>query len=182
MGLKHFLFWIPFFLSFSRLLVALYLPWSSPFYLVFFLFWAVLSDILDGWLARLFRVESRIGVYLDPLADKAFVLSFFFCLSKENSFSSFQLLALFSREISLLCFALFLFISARPWQVRSFILGKIMTSLQFLMFFLLIEGIHIATWFWMLLFLVGIGSFCELYWRAVCTHSDVGKKNLGERI
>ncbi len=33
-----------------------------------------LSDALDGWLARHYQVESRLGAFLDPFADKVVVL------------------------------------------------------------------------------------------------------------
>jgi phosphatidylglycerophosphate synthase len=38
------------------------------------LFAAALSDGLDGWLARMFKQTSAVGVVLDPIADKLFVL------------------------------------------------------------------------------------------------------------
>lgn len=38
---------------------------------------AALSDWLDGKLARTYHVSSRLGKYLDPLADKVLVLSTF---------------------------------------------------------------------------------------------------------
>lgn len=36
---------------------------------------ASLSDAFDGWVARRFNQRSRLGVLLDPLADKALVLT-----------------------------------------------------------------------------------------------------------
>lgn len=36
-------------------------------------FLAALSDWLDGWLARLWKVESRFGAVFDPIADKLLV-------------------------------------------------------------------------------------------------------------
>ena len=48
--------------------------WRIAFVLV-----AGLSDVLDGWIAR--RIgSSRIGAVLDPIADKAFMLSAFLTL------------------------------------------------------------------------------------------------------
>ncbi len=42
---------------------------------------ASLSDWLDGKLARLFSVRSRLGQFLDPMADKVLVLGTFGMLS-----------------------------------------------------------------------------------------------------
>ncbi|TLD71578.1 CDP-alcohol phosphatidyltransferase family protein [Phragmitibacter flavus] len=36
---------------------------------------AAVSDALDGWVARRFNQQSKLGVILDPLADKLLVLS-----------------------------------------------------------------------------------------------------------
>ena len=34
------------------------------------------TDILDGYLARKFRVETKFGQFLDPVADKIFVIAY----------------------------------------------------------------------------------------------------------
>ena len=48
-------------------------PWADWFALVLFL-GAALTDYFDGYLARLWRQESRLGAMLDPIADKAMVV------------------------------------------------------------------------------------------------------------
>lgn len=48
-------------------------PWADWFALVLFL-GAALTDFFDGYLARLWKQESRIGAMLDPIADKAMVV------------------------------------------------------------------------------------------------------------
>ena len=42
---------------------------------------ASLSDAIDGVIARRFKIKSRLGSFLDPLADKALVLAGFFVLA-----------------------------------------------------------------------------------------------------
>ena len=41
---------------------------------------AVLSDALDGYYARKYNLISKFGKYLDPIADKIFILSVLFTL------------------------------------------------------------------------------------------------------
>lgn len=41
---------------------------------------AALSDIIDGYYARRYEVESDFGVFLDPLADKFLTFAGFVCL------------------------------------------------------------------------------------------------------
>jgi CDP-diacylglycerol--glycerol-3-phosphate 3-phosphatidyltransferase len=48
-------------------------PWADWFALVLFLVAAV-TDFFDGYLARLWKQESRVGAMLDPIADKAMVV------------------------------------------------------------------------------------------------------------
>lgn len=48
-------------------------PWADWFALVLFVVAAV-TDFFDGYLARLWKQESRFGAMLDPIADKAMVI------------------------------------------------------------------------------------------------------------
>ncbi len=48
-------------------------PWAEWLALFLFLV-AALTDWFDGYLARLWKQESRIGAMLDPIADKAMVV------------------------------------------------------------------------------------------------------------
>ena len=48
-------------------------PWADWLALVLFL-GAAITDYFDGYLARLWKQESRIGAMLDPIADKAMVV------------------------------------------------------------------------------------------------------------
>ena len=69
-------------LTFMRLLAApgvavmfLYFhrPWADWFALTLFVS-AAITDYFDGYLARLWKQESRFGAMLDPIADKAMVV------------------------------------------------------------------------------------------------------------
>src|SRR4030065_2641137 len=42
---------------------------------------ASLSDVLDGFLARILHQQTALGAYLDPIADKALLASSFVTLS-----------------------------------------------------------------------------------------------------
>lgn len=73
---------LPNLLSGLRLAIAALLPvifWIAPRpmadWIVLGLFsLAMVTDFLDGWLARRYRLESDFGRMLDPIADKAAVL------------------------------------------------------------------------------------------------------------
>lgn len=48
-------------------------PWADWFALILFVTAAV-TDWFDGWIAREWNQESRLGAMLDPIADKAMVV------------------------------------------------------------------------------------------------------------
>ena len=48
-------------------------PWADWFALILFVL-AALTDWLDGYLARAWKQESKLGAMLDPIADKAMVV------------------------------------------------------------------------------------------------------------
>ena len=41
---------------------------------------AALTDFFDGYIARKYQVESKFGIFLDPLADKFLTIAGFICL------------------------------------------------------------------------------------------------------
>ncbi|OGW85407.1 MAG: hypothetical protein A2987_00610 [Omnitrophica bacterium RIFCSPLOWO2_01_FULL_45_10] len=68
---------IPFFIAYivySRLDVAL---------IIFVL--AIISDGVDGFIARTFKQKTELGTILDPIADKLLLLSAYICLSMVKS-------------------------------------------------------------------------------------------------
>lgn len=54
--------------------------WSHSLALVLFILGA-LSDFADGYVARALKMKSRLGRFLDPVADKVLVLGTFFALA-----------------------------------------------------------------------------------------------------
>ena len=56
------------------LVLAFYLPVSGANQVAVFVFvLAALTDWADGWIARRFEMSSRLGAFLDPVADKLMV-------------------------------------------------------------------------------------------------------------
>jgi CDP-diacylglycerol--glycerol-3-phosphate 3-phosphatidyltransferase len=58
-----------------------------------------LTDTLDGQLARRRGTVSDLGKFLDPLADKLFVLSVLIVLVQEGLVAAWVVVIIFSREL-----------------------------------------------------------------------------------
>jgi phosphatidylglycerophosphate synthase len=70
-------------LTFSRLIMALGVSYfynlNTNYTLLFFII-GLLTDFLDGYLARLWGVQSKFGSIFDPVCDKIFIYTCFFLL------------------------------------------------------------------------------------------------------
>ncbi len=74
---------------------------------------AMISDVLDGWLARVLGQESRIGSLLDPFADKALTITFYgICLydTSLHVLPSWFIWVIICKEICLIVGAFFLWV------------------------------------------------------------------------
>jgi CDP-diacylglycerol--glycerol-3-phosphate 3-phosphatidyltransferase len=67
---------------------------AAAFFIVF-----SLTDILDGQIARRRGTVSDLGKFLDPLADKLFVLSVLIVLVQEGLVAAWVVVLIFSREL-----------------------------------------------------------------------------------
>ena len=77
--------WIPNFLTSTRILLipvflyCLFADFSHGKLLALIVFVvAAITDAYDGKIARKYNIESKFGIYFDPLADKLLVLSAFY--------------------------------------------------------------------------------------------------------
>ena len=94
---------------------------------------AMLSDCIDGYLARRSKTETWLGKVLDPLMDKFFVYVVIIVFTFEGSLSTFELLALLARDFAVLCYTLTV-LGKYGWSDLVFLpaySSKITTGLQF---------------------------------------------------
>lgn len=157
--------WLCTFLSFSRIPLAALLLVDSPFWRIFAILAAMSSDVLDGYLARRHGATSRLGTLLDPLTDKFFALFALGIFFYEAKISSLEALAFLSRDLFLIAFTLYLFLT-RNWgryKVRALTWGKVSTSFQFIVLIVLAAGLSIPSLSYSIFVAFGALSFRDFY-------------------
>lgn len=130
---------LPNLLSFIRLLlvpfVIMFLS-QGNFKLAFILFlFCGITDYLDGLIARKFKLQTALGAFLDPLADKILMASTFITLTLKLPEQIFEIptfitILVISRDFFIVFVAFLLYLI---FSIRSFpptILGKINTVVQ----------------------------------------------------
>lgn len=99
---------------------------------------ACLTDFLDGFLARTWGVQSALGRFLDPIADKLLIGSTILMLVHFDKIDIFPALAIICREI--LVSGLREFLAELRVSVPVSNLSKVKTGFQMISIFLLLLG------------------------------------------
>jgi cardiolipin synthase len=79
------IFTLPNILSLTRVLLTPVFVWAvilrKPWFAFGLFLLAGVTDALDGFTARVFRLKTNIGLWLDPLGDKILLTAAFVCLT-----------------------------------------------------------------------------------------------------
>jgi len=128
-------------LTAARLVIALIFPFVTPDWHLTLIVLGLLSEFLDGFLARLLKSTSYLGQVLDPIADKALVLSVSITWVYLGDLEISQWLLLATRDLGVALIVLALIGRGRLLRARAVkaeLASKITTALQYLVFFLLL--------------------------------------------
>jgi cardiolipin synthase len=99
--------------------------------LAFLLFVAAgLSDALDGWLARVFQARSQIGALLDPLADKALLVSVYIALAAIGVLPDWLAILVVFRDVVIVGGLLLLWMLGDRPAIAPLFVSKLNTMLQ----------------------------------------------------
>jgi cardiolipin synthase len=93
---------------------------------------AGITDLLDGVLARRLKSFTRLGAFLDPLADKLLSVSSFVTLAVKGPIPIWFVVIVISRDLMISLGTLILYLSGGTLDIAPSILGKVTTFLQFL--------------------------------------------------
>lgn len=142
MPVKNWIKIIPNSLTVSRLVLAFIFPFLDPKDWFLFLIIGLLTEWLDGLLARALKAVSQFGRLLDPVADKLFVASVAVSLIRADILDPHQLALIATRDIFVTLGVLWT-ISQKDWERIKKMPprwpGKFTTAFQF---FLLIDMVY----------------------------------------
>ena len=92
---------------------------------------AAISDGLDGFIARVWKLQTKLGSFLDPMADKLLVTTSFLTLSVLDIIPLWLALAVISRDIIIVSGSLLVYLMKNELTIRPQLIGKVTTFFQF---------------------------------------------------
>ena len=133
---------IPNLITLGRILLVPIVVWAitlGEMRVAFLLFLAAgISDAVDGFLAKRFHMKSELGAYLDPLADKALIVSIYVSLGIAGVLPIFLVILVVSRDIMIIGAFLLAWLVGRPMPVRPLLVSKANTVAQIVLVVLLL--------------------------------------------
>jgi cardiolipin synthase (CMP-forming) len=91
---------------------------------------AGISDGFDGLVARWLSQQTKLGLYLDPIADKLLLSTLFLVLTHEGLIPRYVTVLVFSRDLGILLIATLLFATNTLRDFRPSLFGKLNTVVQ----------------------------------------------------
>ena len=128
---------IPNTVTVARIVLVPFVVWAitaGRYQLAFWLFVAAgLSDAVDGFLAKRLDAQSEFGAYLDPLADKALLMSIYVTLGIVTLLPLWLVIAVVSRDIMIMGAVVVSWIVGKPLDIHPLIVSKLNTLAQILL-------------------------------------------------
>ena len=91
---------------------------------------AGVSDGVDGYIARRFGQHSELGAYLDPIADKALLVSTFVMLGYLGELPLWLVTLVVSRDLLIMAAVILASMLGHPVQIRPLLVSKANTAVQ----------------------------------------------------
>jgi len=114
------------------LIVWLILQEEMTLAFIFFLLGG-LSDALDGLIAKQFDLVTKLGKYLDPLADKILLVSIYITLGVKGDLPSWLVIIVVSRDFLIVGGILFSYLIETKLTISPLMISKINTFCQILL-------------------------------------------------
>ena len=143
---------------------------SSQRWLEAFIIFVVagVSDGVDGWLAKTFNLRTELGAYLDPLADKALLMSIYVALAINGTLPAWIAILVVSRDIIIFAAVIVSWLIDLPLPIHPLLISKLNTTAQiaFAGTVLGAKAFGFATVGWLDLMLYCVGALTIASWAA----------------
>ena len=125
---------IPNLITLARIILVPIVVWaitSGEMRVAFVLFLAAgISDAVDGFIAKRFHMASELGAYLDPLADKALIVSIYVSLGIAGALPRWLIILVVSRDIMIVSGFMLSWLIGKPMPVKPLPVSKLNTVAQ----------------------------------------------------
>jgi cardiolipin synthase (CMP-forming) len=125
---------IPNLITLARILSVPIMVWAIAtgwMLFAFVLFLAAgVSDAIDGYLAKRFGMTSELGSYLDPLADKALIVSIYVTLGISGDIPRWLVILVVSRDIMIVGAVILSWLVGKPLPMKPLLVSKLNTAAQ----------------------------------------------------
>jgi len=136
---------------------------------------AGVSDAVDGFLAKRFGMTSELGAHLDPLADKALIVSIYVSLGITGAIPRWLVILVVSRDILIIGGIMLAWFLDRPMTVKPLLVSKLNTAAQIVFACLVLGALAfgidagvaqvVVMWVVAALTLISIGFYVRDWWR-----------------
>jgi cardiolipin synthase len=121
-------------ITLGRILLVPVIVWaiaSGQMAVAFVLFVAAgISDAVDGFLAKRFHMQSDLGALLDPLADKALLISIYIALGITADVARWLVILVVSRDIIIIGAVIVSWLLEKPVPMKPLMVSKLNTVAQ----------------------------------------------------
>ncbi|MBN8919261.1 MAG: CDP-alcohol phosphatidyltransferase family protein [Rhizobiales bacterium] len=179
---------LPNLITLARILSVPVVVWAIAAHEMLFAFVlflaAGLSDAVDGFLAKRFGMQSELGAYLDPLADKVLIVSIYVALGITEAVPRWLVILVVSRDLMIIGAVILSWLVDKPMSMRPLVISKINTVAQILFAGLVLGSL--GTGYdpgWLMdgmmvlvaaLTLLSVGAYVREWVRHMSTHEMVG--------
>ena len=140
---------LPNLISLARLLcvpVTIWLIVTNNIQAAFWVFVAAgVSDAVDGFIAKRFNAETAVGRYIDPLADKALLVSVYVALGVRGALPDWLVILVVFRDVLIVGGAMLAALfTDEPVRTKPLLISKVNTLMQILVVVVVLAGLGFA--------------------------------------
>ena len=125
---------IPNIVTLGRILLVPVVVWAitaGEMRIAFILFLAAgITDAIDGFLAKRFGMSTELGAYLDPIADKAMLVSIYITLGIAQAIPRWLVILVVSRDIMIVGAVILSWVVENPLPLKPLLVSKLNTVAQ----------------------------------------------------